>query len=58
MQQAIEELKKALEHLVNAREELEKEPSSWPRYNAKWNVIYGANYARLALKLLAEEKEE
>ncbi len=48
----------ALGHLVKAKEKLEEMPKSWATYQAKVWTTEAGNFARYALKLLDEQKEE
>ena len=56
--QALEELEKALEHLVKAREGLDREPARTFAFTVDYNTLRAANLTRQSLKLLQQEKEE
>ena len=58
MRETLEELNKALGHLENVSEQLEQQ--AWPEAadKAGREIIYAINFARHALELLTQLKEE
>lgn len=58
MQQAIEELEKALEHLVKARAELDREPAPTFAFTIGYNTLRAANLTRQSLKLFKQQEKE
>lgn len=56
--QAIEELEKAVKHLMNARHRIEQGAWSGAAHKAHAEIIYATNSTRHALELLKQEKEE
>ena len=58
MQQAREELNKALGHLEKAREQIKQGSWSGAIDKADGEIIYATNSARHALELLEQKKEE